>query len=298
MADNQISSSYDGLHMPYSPEAEQALLGAIILESDVFDKVIEYIKSPDYFYVSLHKLIFKTMTEMVNFGGKIDFVTLLEKLKQTGSFDETTGKTYLYDLANNCPSISNAEAYAEVIRDKYNTRRLITAAREIIDDATAGTEDTSVIIDSAEQKIFDIRQGNEEKGLERINSDIMQTFDRLDALNSATDDSMKPVSTGIGDLDRVITGLNRSDLILLAARPGMGKTSFALNIARYVACTAKKTVAFFSLEMSKEQLASRLLSSEALIEGTKLRTGKLNDEAWGRLIPASDILGKSELYLD
>ena len=179
MADNQISSSYDGLHMPYSPEAEQALLGAIILESDVFDKVIEYIKSPDYFYVSLHKLIFKTMTEMVNFGGKIDFVTLLEKLKQTGSFDETTGKTYLYDLVNNCPSISNAEAYAEVIRDKYNIRRLITAAREIIEDATAGTEDTSVIIDSAEQKIFDIRQGNEKKGLERINSVIMQTFDRL-----------------------------------------------------------------------------------------------------------------------
>lgn len=244
MADNQISSSYDGLHMPYSPEAEQALLGAIILESDVFDKVIEYIKSPDYFYVSLHKLIFKTMTEMVNFGGKIDFVTLLEKLKQTGSFDETTGKTYLYDLVNNCPSISNAEAYAEVIRDKYNIRRLITAAREIIDDATAGTEDTSVIIDSAEQKIFDIRQGNEKKGLERINSVIMQTFDRLDALNSTTDDSMKPVSTGIGDLDRVITGLNRSDLILLAARPGMGKTSFALNIARYVACTAKKRLLF------------------------------------------------------
>ena len=298
MADNQISSSYDGLHMPYSPEAEQALLGAIILESDVFDKVIEYIKSPDYFYVSLHKLIFKTMTEMVNFGGKIDFVTLLEKLKQTGSFDETTGKTYLYDLVNNCPSISNAEAYAEVIRDKYNIRRLITAAREIIDDATAGTDDTSVIIDSAEQKIFDIRQGNEKKGLERINSVIMQTFDRLDALNSTTDDSMKPVSTGIGDLDRVITGLNRSDLILLAARPGMGKTSFALNIARYVACTAKKTVAFFSLEMSKEQLASRLLSAEALIEGTKLRIGKLNDEEWDRLIPASDILGKSELYLD
>ena len=196
MADNQISSSYDGLHMPYSPEAEQALLGA------------------------------------------------LEKLKQTGSFDETTGKTYLYDLVNNCPSISNAEAYAEVIRDKYNIRRLITAAREIIDDATAGTEDTSVIIDSAEQKIFDIRQGNEKKGLERINSVIMQTFDRLDALNSTTDDSMKPVSTGIGDLDRVITGLNRSDLILLAARPGMGKTSFALNIARYVACTAKKRLLF------------------------------------------------------
>lgn len=298
MADSLFSGSYDGLNMPYSPEAEQAVLGAIILDSTVFDKVVDYIKSPEYFYVALHKLIFMQMQEMINFGAAIDFVTLLEKLKQNKAFDEATGKTYLMDLVNNCPSISNAEAYAQVIADKYNIRRLITASREIIDDASAGDEEPSVLIDSAEQKIFDIRKGNEKSGLERINSVILQTFDRLDALNSETDDSMKPISTGIGDLDRVITGLNRSDLILLAARPGMGKTSFALNIARNAACTSKKTVAFFSLEMSKEQLASRLLSTEALISGTKLRTGKLNDEEWSRLIPASDVLSKAELYLD
>ena len=298
MANSLFSGSYDGLNMPYSPEAEQAVLGAIILDSTVFDKVVDYIKSPEYFYVALHKLIFMQMQEMINFGAAIDFVTLLEKLKQNKAFDEATGKTYLMDLANNCPSISNAEAYAKVIADKYNIRRLITASREIIDDASAGDEEPSVLIDSAEQKIFDIRKGNEKSGLERINSVILQTFDRLDALNSETDDSMKPISTGIGDLDRVITGLNRSDLILLAARPGMGKTSFALNIARNAACTSKKTVAFFSLEMSKEQLASRLLSTEALISGTKLRTGKLNDEEWSRLIPASDVLSKAELYLD
>ena len=298
MADSLFSGSYDGLNMPYSPEAEQAVLGAIILDSTVFDKVVDYIKSPEYFYVALHKLIFMQMQEMINFGAAIDFVTLLEKLKQNKAFDEATGKTYLYDLVNNCPSISNAEAYAKVIADKYNIRRLITASREIIDDASAGDEEPSILIDSAEQKIFDIRKGNEKSGLERINSVILQTFDRLDALNSETDDSMKPISTGIGDLDRVITGLNRSDLILLAARPGMGKTSFALNIARNAACTSKKTVAFFSLEMSKEQLASRLLSTEALISGTKLRTGKLNDEEWSRLIPASDVLSKAELYLD
>ncbi len=298
MADSLFSGSYDGLNMPYSPEAEQAVLGAIILDSTVFDKVVDYIKSPDYFYVALHKIIFMQMQEMINFGAAIDFVTLLEKLKQNKAFDEATGKTYLYDLVNNCPSISNAEAYAKVIADKYNIRRLITASREIIDDASAGDEEPSVLIDSAEQKIFDIRKGNEKSGLERINSVILQTFDRLDALNSETDDSMKPISTGIGDLDRVITGLNRSDLILLAARPGMGKTSFALNIARNAACQSKKTVAFFSLEMSKEQLASRLLSTEALISGTKLRTGKLNDEEWSRLIPASDVLSKAELYLD
>lgn len=298
MADSDFISSYDGLNMPYSPEAEQAVLGAMILDSNVFDKVVDHIKSADYFYVALHKMIFATMQEMINFGAAIDFVTLLEKLKQNKAFDEATGKTYLMDLVNNCPSISNAEAYAEVIADKYNIRRLITAAREIIDDATAGEDEPSVLIDSAEQKIFEIRRGNERSGLENIKSVVLQTFDRLDSLNKETDDSMKPIPSGIGDLDRVITGLNRSDLILLAARPGMGKTSFALNIARYVACTAKKTVAFFSLEMSKEQLASRLLSTEALISGTKLRTGKLSEEEWSRLIPASDVLSNSELYLD
>lgn len=298
MAESEFSSNYDGLNLPYSPEAEQAVLGAIILDNNVFDKVVDYIKSADYFYVALHKLIFSAISEMVNFGSSVDFVTLLEKLKQNRAFDESVGKTYLMDLAYNCPSISNAVAYAKVISDKYNIRRLITAAREIIDDASAGEDEPSVLIDSAEQKIFEIRQGNEKSGLERINSVILQTFDRLDSLNKDADDSLKPISTGIGDLDRVITGLNRSDLILLAARPGMGKTSFALNIARYAACTAKKTVAFFSLEMSKEQLASRLLSTEALISGTKLRTGKLSDEEWDRLIPASDVLSKAELYLD
>ena len=277
MADLNFAGSYDGLHLPYSPEAEQAVLGAIILESDTFDKVVDTLKSPDYFYVSLHKLIFAQMQEMIGLGLSIDFVTLLEKLKQNKAFDEE---------------------YAKIIAEKYNVRRLITASREIIDDATAGNDDPSVLIDSAEQKIFDIRQGNEKHGLERINSVILQTFDRLDALNSETDNSMKPIPTGIGDLDRMITGLNRSDLIILAARPGMGKTSFALNIARNVACKSKKTVAFFSLEMSKEQLASRLLSSEALIGGTKLRTGQLTEEEWSRLIPASDILSKTDLYLD
>lgn len=298
MADSYITGNYDGLNMPYSPEAEQAVLGAIILDSTVFDKVVDYIKSPDYFYVALHKVIFEQMSEMINFGSPIDFVTLLERLKQNKAFDEATGKTYLMDLVNNCPSISNAPEYAKVIADKYNIRRLITASREIIDDASAGNEEPSVLIDSAEQKIFDIRRGNEKRGLERINSVILQTFERLDALNRETDDSMKPIPTGIGDLDRMITGLNRSDLILLAARPGMGKTSFALNIARNAACKSKKVVAFFSLEMSKEQLASRLLSTEALISGTTLRTGKLSNEEWNRLVPAGDVLSQAELYLD
>ena len=132
MADLNFAGSYDGLHLPYSPEAEQAVLGAIILESNTFDKVVDILKSPDYFYVSLHKLIFAQMQEMVGLGLNIDFVTLLERLKQNKAFDESTGKSYLFDLVDNCPSISNAEEYAKIIAEKYNVRRLITASREII----------------------------------------------------------------------------------------------------------------------------------------------------------------------
>ena len=298
MAETTFTGDYNPANLPYSAEAEQAVLGAIIIDNAMFDTVLDYVKSSDYFYVSLHKLIFSVMQEMMNFGKAIDFVTLLDKLKQNSGFEEATGKTYLVDLIDNCPAPSNAESYAKIVADKYKLRKLITASREIIDDATAAEDDPTVLLDSAEQRIFDIRSGSEKGGLERLSAVLLQTFERLDSLNRDADESVRPVSTGIGDLDRVITGLNRSDLIILAARPGMGKTSFALNIARNVACQSKKTVAFFSLEMSKEQLASRLLSSEALVGGTKLRTGKLSDEEWQRLVPASDILKNADLYID
>ncbi len=291
MADNTFTGDYNPANLPFSAEAEQAVLGAIIIDNAMFDNVLDYVKSADYFYISLHKIIFEAMQEMMNFGRAIDFVTLLDILKQNSAFEEATGKPYLVDLVNNCPAPSNAAAYAQIVADKYKLRRLITASREIIDDATAAADDPTVLLDSAEQRIFDIRSGSEKGGLERLSAVLLQTFDRLDSLNRDADESVRPVSTGIGDLDRVITGLNRSDLIILAARPGMGKTSFALNIARNVACQSKKTVAFFSLEMSKEQLASRLL-------GTKLRSGKLTDEEWTRLVPASDILKNADMYID
>lgn len=298
MAENNTYAEYNPTNLPYSAEAEQAVLGAIIIDNSMFDNALDYIKTADYFYVSLHKLIFTAMQEMMNIGQSIDFVTLLNKLKQNSGFEEATGKTYLVDLVDNCPAPSNAGAYAKIVADKYRLRMLITASREIIDDATAAEDETSVLLDSAEQRIYDIRSDSEKGGLERIGSVLLQTFERLDSLNREADESVRPVSTGIGDLDRVITGLNRSDLIILAARPGMGKTSFALNIARNVACKSKKAVAFFSLEMSKEQLASRLLSAEALVGGTKLRTGKLSDEEWQRLVPASDVLKNANLYID
>ncbi|MBQ5346442.1 MAG: replicative DNA helicase [Ruminococcus sp.] len=297
MADKDVKIGYDGLNLPYSPEAEQAVLGAVILDNRALDDVVEILGDSKFFYVAAHRVIYSAMLDLFNTGKSVDFVTLLEVLKRDRQFDDATGKTYLMDLADNCPSISNAPEYAKIVREKYDIRRLITASRDIIDEASAGEYEPKILIDSAEQKIFDIRRDNTQ-GLEPLSKVVLREFDRLDALNSNADDLLKPIPSGIGDLDRVITGLNRSDLILLAARPGMGKTSFALNIARYASSTAKKTVAFFSLEMTKEQLASRLLSTEALVQGTKLRTGKLSEEEWVRIISAGDVLSKCEFFLD
>ena len=296
MPDN-TTTVYNGLRLPYSPEAEQAVLGAILMEPDAIARVAEILPSSEYFYIANHRTIYAAMMSMFTTGKAVDQITVLETLKMERDFDEATGKTYLVQLAQSCPSITNVENYARIVRDKYDVRALMNAARDIIEDSSDGEMEPQLLIDSAEQKIFDIRRGKNIQGLQRIDEVLFQTFDRLDML-SRDDDTIKPVSTGIGDLDRVITGLNRSDLILLAARPGMGKTSFALNIARNVSVIAKKKVAFFSLEMTKEQLASRLLSSEALVGGTKLRTGRLNQEEWNRLIGAGDILKNAQLYLD
>ena len=293
----EINSTYDGMRMPYSPEAEQAVLGAILMEPEVLATVAEILPNSEYFYIQNHKIIYSAMLSMFTAGRAVDLVTILETLKKNSSFDEETGKTYLMHLAQSCPSISNVEIYATLVRDKSEVRALMSAARSILEDASDGEQEPQLLIDAAEQRIYDIRRGKNIRGLERLKDVLVQTMERLDLL-SRHDETVTPVSTGIADLDRVITGLNRSDLILLAARPGMGKTSFALNIAKNVSCNSRKTVAVFSLEMTKEQLASRLLSAEALVSGTTIRTGKLSKEEWQRIWQATDILGKADLYLD
>ena len=238
------------------------------------------------------------MLELFALGRPVDFITVLERLKENENFDESSGKVYLMQLAQLVPAISNVDSYAKIVREKYDVRTLILAAREILEDASAGAADASTLLDSAEQRIFDIRRGKNMQGLQPLGEVIIDTFDRLDRLNSPDKDLYRGIPTGIGELDSTITGLNRSDLIILAARPGMGKTSFALNIARHAAVTVRKKVAFFSLEMGREQLASRLLSTEALVGGTKLRTGELEEGEWARLIEGGDILAKAPIYLD
>ena len=289
---------FDSIKLPYDLKAEQALLGAILLDKDCLDSIVEFVPNKDYFYISNHKLIYDCMLNLYNRGASVDAVTVLNELKKEPAFDQTEGKTYFIELANVTPFTTNAKDYARIIKENYETRSLIIAAKSIIEEASEGRYDSAQLLDSAEQKIYDIRKGSDVKSLEHIESVIYQTLSRLDALNSPDNDKSKPIPSGISDLDRVITGLNRSDLILLAARPGMGKTSFALNIARYVASKAKLRVAFFSLEMTKEQLVSRLISTEGLIEGTKLRSGKLNSDEWQRLIEAAEILSQANMYLD
>lgn len=296
--ENVVTAGYSALNLPFSPEAEQSVLGAVLLDSSCLDRVAEILPRPDYFYQTNNSLIYSVMLEMFTEGKPVDFVTILERLKQTPGFDEGGGKNYLLQLAQLVPSISNVETYAFIVRDKYDVRTLITTARDIVEEASSGAADAATLLDSAEQRIFDIRRGKNMQGLQRIDEIIVETFDRLDLLNSPDADLYRGVPTGVRELDDTITGLNRSDFILLGARPGMGKTSFALNIARHAAVKAGKRVAFFSLEMSKEQLVSRLLSTEALVEGGKLKTGKLSEDEWVRIIEAGDILSKSQMYFD
>ncbi len=287
-----------GLNVPFSLEAEQSVLGAVLLDPSCLAAVVEILDRAEYFYAVNNQMIYGAMLEMFTLGLPVDFVTVLEKLKENESFDEDTGKVYLTQLAQLVPSLSNVGVYAKIVRDKYDMRTLMQAARHILDDVSENAEESSLLLDMAEQRIYDIRRGKGVQGLQPVREVLLETFDRLNLLNSPDKEKYAGIPTGIGELDAMITGLNRSDLIILAARPGVGKTSFGLNIARHAAVTKGRRVAFFSLEMGREQLASRLLSSEARIEGTKMRTGDLSDGEWVKIIEAGDILSKAELYFD
>lgn len=289
---------FDGMKLQYNLEAEQSVLGSILIDSSCLNNVVQILNHADYFYSTSHKAIYSVMLEMFTMGQPVDYVTVLDKLKGMENIDYNHFKSYLLQLAQIVPSVSNVSFYADIVKDKYNLRKLVGTAKEIISDASSGDIDSSDLLNSAEQKIFDIRRGKEIHGLQRINEIVIQTFDRLDELNSKTDQEYSGLPTGIRELDRVIMGLNKTDLILLASRPGMGKTSFSLNIAEHVGIVKNKKVAIFSLEMSKEQLVSRMLSTQAKISGQNLRLGKLSEKEWMSLIEAGDVLSKAPIYID
>lgn len=291
-----VPVSLEDVKLPYSLEAEQSVLGSILIDPQCLYSVLDYVK-PQYFYLPQHREIFSAMVTMFSQSNAIDIVTLLDELKTNGIYDEAGGKAYLLQLAEFVPSVANVEAYAKIVQEKYYLRSLINASKEIIQAATEESDDVRAIMDAAEQKIYDIRQDKSSDGLKHIKEVILETYDHLHKISSKDKNEYLGLQTGFSELDKMTTGLNRSDLILLAARPAMGKSAFALNIAQNVAKHGA-TVAFFSLEMTREQNVSRMLAAEGLIENTLLRTGELNDDDWVSLAQAADTLSKFNMYFD
>lgn len=298
---NRDNLLYDveGNRMPYSVEAEQSVLGAMIVDPQCIAEVATEVR-PEFFYIPQHKEIYTVIITMFEINQVVDFVSLLEKLKSNKVYDEAGGKAYLTQLVQTVPSAANVKTYIGIIRERYYARALIGAANSILKDIEENAVSTDKLIESAEQRIYDIRTGNDKSGLTSIKDIIEQeTYDRLSKIaDPETHNDYVGIPCGIGELDKMITGLNKSDLIILGARPSMGKTSMALNIARNVAVDTGKTVCFFSLEMSRDQLAQRLLSSESGIDSSKLRTGELTADEWTMLTRAGAHLSETNLYFD
>lgn len=285
--------------MPYHLEAEQSVLGAVLIDSGCLSTVLEYIR-PESFYRRQHQELFSIMVAMFSAGQPIDFVTVLDRAVAENVFEtDQAARIYLAQIAQIVPTTSNVEAYARIVQEKYQLRCLMNVAKEVLQSVSeSGEQDASALLDMAEQKIFEIRQGREASGLQRIDEIIIGTYDHLQKLTGEDKELYLGMSTGFSDLDTILTGLNKSDLILVAARPAMGKSAFALNIAANVARRQNKKVAIFNLEMSKEQLVERMLSSEGSITGNLMRTGNLSGDDWVRLAGAAQNLSTMPIYID
>ena len=282
--------------LPHSVEAEQAVLGSMLIDPRCVSEVIDKLRTDD-FYIRQNKEIYETIYSMFNYSLTIDPVTVLENMKQNGYYDENQSRGYILQLMDTTPTAANVGEYIEIIKDKTLLRRVAEAAGELTAMIQEGTSTGQDILEAAEQRIYAIRQGRAARGLVPISDVIIDVYDRLEEL-AASENAIPGMSTGLRDLDRAISGLNNTDLILLAARPGMGKTSMALNVLLDAGKKSGKKVAFFSLEMSREQLALRLISSECFVDNKKLVTGKLSDEDWESVAAAADSLNRSTILID
>ena len=281
---------------PSDIEAEQAVLGSMLTDKDATIAAIEVLKEDD-FYREDNKLIYRAILNLYNRAEPVDIITLKSELTSMGKFDAVGGLEYLADLPEKVPTTANVERYIKIVEEKAILRNLIKTANEIISLGYDPTEEVENIMDSAEKKIFDIMQSKNQKGYSPIKDVLVDTFSQLEVLYNQKQ-HITGVPTGFADLDYKTAGLHGSDLILLAARPAMGKTAFALNIATNAAVRAKVPVAIFSLEMSKEQLVNRVLCGEAMVDSNKVRTGKLDEQDWAKLASALGPLSESEIYID
>ncbi len=286
-----------GRKLPFSLEAEQSVLGSVLVDPECFREIAVILKGDD-FYKQIHKDIYGAMQNMFLQQDKnIDTVTLIEELIKTSTLEEDEMKQYIKLLAQVVPSSHNACDYARIVKNKKILRSLIGAAEEIEDAAYGEADEVTHILDMAEQKIFDIADVNEQKGFVHIKDAILLTYDRINRMQTDRDDVLG-VKTQFGELDNVLVGLGKGDLVLVGARPGMGKTSFTMNIATNVALKSKKTVCVFSLEMSDEQLVSRMLSSEAMVNSYHMRSGTLEEDDWTKLAKAAARLSETNIYID
>jgi len=281
--------------IPHSTEAEQAVLGSMLIDARCVGDVIGVLKADD-FYSTVNRDIFETVFSMFNFSVTIDPVTVLDQLRVEGVYsDDSPG--YIRDLMLITPTAANVMEYAAIVRDKALLRAIADAGGDISNMAVSGEGGAMNILEAAEKRIYSLRQGRSREGLEPISKVLTGVYEQISKAAKAGS-GIPGLTTGFHDLDRSTMGLNKGDLILIASRPGMGKTSIALNIALHAAKTSGRTVAVFSLEMSREQLAMRLLSSEAFIDGKKLQTGLIKPEEWRRLGDAAASIGASDLLIN
>ena len=282
--------------VPYSRQAEQSVLGAVLFDPEQISAVAGVLREED-FYLQVTREVFCAMLDLYHMGKPIDVVVLQDQLLQRGSLDSIGGLAYLSELAAGVPTTENLQYYIKIVKDKSTLRKLLTAAGEISELCLSEKDEVSVILDAAEQKIFDILQNKDARDFVTVGEVIPQTFAMLQKLSQESG-TITGISTGIADLDKITAGLHNSDLILLAARPAVGKSAMALNIAQYAASRGKIPTAFFALEMSKEQLVSRLLCSEALVDAEKMKVGNLDANDWERLNKAAKLYYNAPFYLD
>jgi replicative DNA helicase len=282
--------------LPHNLEAERSVLGAILIQNEAYNLAVEIVR-PEDFYRDAHRRIFEKIIALGERQSAIDFVTLKEELARAGELDTVGGPAYISSLVDGVPRATNVEYYATIVKDKSVLRRLIGTANRIVVDAYEAEQDSGDILDRAEHAIFSIAEGRLRTGFTSL-YDIAQEGMRAIEVAVEKKQMITGVSTGFVELDQMTSGLQAGDLIILAARPSMGKTSLALNIAQYAGTKGDKTCGVFSLEMSKEQLFLRMLSSEAQIDGHRLRTGFLRSDDWGRLTSALGTLGHAKIFID
>lgn len=281
---------------PNNLEAEQSVLGAMLLDKEAISVATEFISGED-FYREAHKEIFEAVVELFDKGQPVDLITLTEKLKVRNTLEAVGGITYLTNLMNIVPSTHNVEYYAKIIEEKSLLRKLIKTSNEIMSKSYEGSEDIAAVLESAEKGIFDISLNRSNQGFVHIKNILNSNFDKIEELY-LNKGKITGVSTGFNDLDENLSGLQKADLVLVAARPSMGKTSFILNMVEQAGIRDQVTTAIFSLEMSKEQLTQRLICSEALIDAQRLRTGDITEDEWVKLARAMGPLSEAPIYID